>query len=239
MNFNKCLFYGIVIAILIIILIKLVKSVKENFDELKEPKEVLVEEKPLEEKVEDIKEDKGLLSSFVDKVKDVAETVKDKIVGDDEQQPQPIPNIKETEEEPASLNTEGQQEKLNILPKFVDKVSSTVEDAVKMIPQEVETSWQDIYMNEDNDLSFMIDLGGEDEKTNRDQGSGRFTDRSVACCSSQWPLSFKLPVDPEIMKNKGEYVPNPYFGSNNWQNAGCKCMLKANADKLFHRGGNS
>ena len=240
MNFNKCLFYGIVIAILIIILIKLVKSVKENFDELQEPKEVLVEEKPLEEKVEDIKEDKGLLSSFVNKVKDVAETVKDKIVGDDEeQQPQPIPNIKETEEQPASLNTEGQQEKLNILPKFVDKLSSSVQDAVKMIPQETETSWQDIYMNEKNDNSFMIDLGGEDRKTNKDQGSGRFTDRSAACCSSQWPLSFKLPVDPEIMKNKGDYVPNNYFGSNNWQNAGCKCLLKTNANKLFHRGGNS
>lgn len=238
MNFNKCLFYGIVIAILIIILIKLVKSVKENFDELQEPKEVLVEEKPLEEKVEDIKEDKGLLSSFVDKVKDVAETVKDKIVGDDEeQQPQPIPNIKETEEQPASLNTEGEQEKLNILPKFVDKLSSSVQDAVKMIPQETETSWQDIYMNEENDLSFMLPLGDDPKKN---YGSMRFTDRSPACCAPTYPIPFKIKVDKEIMDHAGDYVPSIYFGNNNgWQNHGCACVRKEDAQALFSRGNNA
>lgn len=246
MNFNKCLFYGIVIAILIIILIKLIKSVKETFDELTEnenkdkvddKKEKVDEEKKLEEKVEEIKEDKGLLSSIVDKVKDVAETVKDKIVGDDEeQQPQPIPNIKETEEQPASLNTEGQQEKLNILPKFVDKLSSSVQDAVKMIPQETETSWQDIYMNEKNDNSFMISLGDDPKKN---YGSMRFTDRSPACCASTFPVPFKIPVDKEIMKNAGDYVPSPYMGNNNWSNSGCACVRKEDAQALFHRGGNS
>ena len=238
MNFNKCLFYGIVIAILIIILIKLIKSVKENFDELQEPKEVLVEEKQLEEKVEDIKEDKGLLSSIVDKVKDTAETIKDKIVGDDEetQQPEPIPNIKETEEEPASLNTEGEQEKLNILPKFVDKLSSSVQDAVKMIPQETETSWSDVYLNENNDLSFMLPLGDDPKKN---YGSMRFVDRSPACCSAQYPVPFKIKVDKEIMDHAGDYVPSIYFGNNNgWQNHGCACVRKEDANSLFVRGGN-
>ena len=241
MNFNKCLFYGIVIAILIIILINLVKSVKENFDELQEPKEVLVEEKPLEEKpleekVEDIKEDKGLLSSFVDKVKDVAETVKDKIVGDDEQQPQPIPNIKETEEQPASLNTEGQQEQLNILPKFVDKVSSTVEDGVKLIKQPVETAWSDVYLNENNDLSFMLPLGDDPKKN---YGSMRFVDRSPVCCAPTYPIPFKIKVDKEIMDHAGDYVPSIYFGNNNgWENHGCACVRKEDAISLFTRGGN-
>ena len=236
MNFNKCLFYGIVIAILIIILIKLIKSVKENFDELQEGKEVLVEEKSLEEKVEDVKEDKGLLSSIVDKVKDVAETVKDKIVGDEDEQPKPISNIIETEEEPASLNTEGQQEQLNILPKFVDKVSSTINDGVKMIAEPTETAWSDVYLNENNDLSFMLPLGDDPKKN---YGSMRFTDRSPACCASTYPVSFKIPVDKEIMKNAGDYVPSPYMGDNNWNNSGCACVRKEDAQALFHRGGNA
>lgn len=237
MNFTKCLFYGIIIAVLIIILIKLIKSVKETFDELQEEKEVSVEEKSLEEKVEDVKEDKGLLSSFVDKVKDVAETVKDKITGDDEkQQPEPIPNIKETEEEPASLNTEGQQEQLNILPKFVDKVSSTIEDGVKLIKQPVETAWQDVYFNEENDLSFMLPLGDDPKKN---YGSMRFTDRSPACCAPTYPVPFKIPVDKEIMKNAGDYVPSPYMGNNNWSNSGCSCVRKEDAHALFTRGNNA
>lgn len=248
MNFNKCLFYGIVIAILIIILIKLIKSVKETFDELTEnenkdkvddKKEKVDEEKKLEEKVEEIKEDKGLLSSIVDKVKDVAETVKDKITSDEEEeeQPKPIPNIKETEEQPASLNTEGQQEKLNILPKFVDKLSSSVQDAVKMIPQETETSWQDIYMNEENDLSFMLPLGDDPKKN---YGSMRFTDRSPACCAPTYPIPFKIKVDKEIMDHAGDYVPSIYFGNNNgWQNHGCACVRKEDAQALFSRGNNA
>ena len=78
-----------------------------------------------------------------------------------------------------------------------------------------------------------------DKKTNKDQGSGRFTDRSPACCSPQYPLPFKIPVDEEILKNAKDFVPNPYMGNNNWMNAGCTCMKKVNANKLAVRGGNA
>lgn len=231
MNFNKCLFYGIIIAVLIIILIKLIKSVKENFDELQEQKKETEESEKSEKS-----EEKGLLSSIVDKVKDTAESIKDKIVGEEEQQPEAISNIKETDEQPATLNTEGQQEQLNILPKFVDKVSSTVEDGVKLIKQPVETAWSDVYLNENNDLSFMLPLGDDPKKN---YGSMRFTDRSPACCAPTYPVPFKIPVDKEIMKNAGDYVPSPYMGDNNWTNSGCACVRKEDAQALFSRGNNA
>ena len=89
------------------------------------------------------------------------------------------------------------------------------------------------------DNSFMIDLGGDDKATNKDQGSGRFNDRSPACCSPQYPVPFKLKVDKQILKDSKEFVPNPYMGNNNWMNAGCTCMKKVNASKLAKRGGNA
>ena len=148
-------------------------------------------------------------------------------------------NVIEAPAEIDAIDTEGISEDLNGLPKFVNKETSNVMDGVKMIPQPTINAWQDVYMNEDNDNSFMIDLGGKDKKTNKDQGSGRFTDRSPACCSPQYPLPFKIPVDEEILKNAKDFVPNPYMGNNNWMNAGCTCMKKVNANKLAVRGGNA
>lgn len=273
MNFGKCLFYGIVIGILIIILIKLCKSIQENFEESKteEVKEV--------EEVEEVKEveDTTKTESLIDKVKDVAISAKDKVVDttinikdaivntgstitdkitntvsdvidkinpDETEEPtaltqDKLDNVIEAPAEVDAIDTEGISEDLNGLPKFINKETSNVMDGVKMIPQPTINAWQDVYMNEDNDNSFMIDLGGRDKKTNKDQGSGRFTDRSPACCSPQYPLPFKIPVDEEILKNAKDYVPNPYMGNNNWMNAGCTCMKKVNANKLAFRGGNA
>lgn len=260
MNFGKCLFYGIVIGILIIILIKLCKSIKENFEESKT-------EEVKEEIKEDIKEEvKETNESLIDKVKDVAVSAKDKVVDttinikdaivntvsdvidkinpEEPEEPTAITqdklnNVIEAPAEVDAIDTEGISEDLNGLPKFVNKETSNVMDGVKMIPQPTINAWQDVYMNEDNDNSFMIDLGGRDKKTNKDQGSGRFTDRSPACCSPQYPLPFKIPVDEEILKNAKDFVPNPYMGNNNWMNAGCTCMKKVNANKLAVRGGNA
>lgn len=251
MNFGKCLFYGIVIGILIIILIKLCKSIKENFDEMVE--EVDVKEiEEVKEEPEEIEEPEktGIVSSITDAVSSAVESVKNIITSDEkEEEPEetdPIAltkdNLENVLEGPADVNaleTDGVAADLTILPKFIDTTTSTVMDGSKMIPQSTVDAWQDIYMNEDNDNSFMIDLGGDDKKTNKDQGSGRFSDRSPACCSAQYPVPFKIPVEEGLVKNAHEYVPNPYMGNNNWMNAGCSCMKRNNASKLATRGGNA
>lgn len=211
MNFKKCLFYGIIIAILIIILIRLCRSIKETFDELEEKEEIK-------------EEDKGIIGKLVDKVKSGVNTIKEKV-------------SPAKEEQPIDYQPDGKTEDLNILPKFVDKTTSSVMDAVKMIPQETDgNEWENIYMNDKNDNSFMISLG-EDPKKN--YGSMRFVDRSPGCCAATWPTPFKLKIDEEVMKNDDSYVPSPYTGSNNWTNAGCACVKKEDANALFTRGTNA
>lgn len=242
MNFGKCLIYGIVIGVLIIILIKLIKSIKETFDETieetTEVKETETTSEPTKETTEpteskEIKSDEGILS-----------TIKSFVVGDKPQasaaeQTESVKPDTELVEAVNESELEGKSDDLTILPKFVDTTTSSVMDGVKLIPQKSVDAWQDVYMNSDNDNSFMIDLGGDDKATNKDQGSGRFNDRSPACCSPQYPVPFKLKVDKQILKDSKEFVPNPYMGNNNWMNAGCTCMKKVNASKLAKRGGNA
>ena len=242
MNFGKCLIYGIVIGVLIIILIKLIKSIKETFDETieetTEVKETETTSEPTKEtseptKTKEIKSDEGIIS-----------TIKSFVVGDKPQasaaeQTESVKPDTELVEAVNESELEGKSDDLTILPKFVDTTTSSVMDGVKLIPQKSVDAWQDVYMNSDNDNSFMIDLGGDDKATNKDQGSGRFNDRSPACCSPQYPVPFKLKVDKQILKDSKEFVPNPYMGNNNWMNAGCTCMKKANASKLAKRGGNA
>lgn len=242
MNFGKCLIYGIVIGVLIIILIKLIKSIKETFDETieetTEVKETETTSEPTKETSEpteskEIKSDEGIIS-----------TIKSFVVGDKPQasaaeQTESVKPDTELVEAVNESELEGKSDDLTILPKFVDTTTSSVMDGVKLIPQKSVDAWQDVYMNSDNDNSFMIDLGGDDKATNKDQGSGRFNDRSPACCSPQYPVPFKLKVDKQILKDSKEFVPNPYMGNNNWMNAGCTCMKKVNASKLARRGGNA
>lgn len=242
MNFGKCLIYGIVIGVLIIILIKLIKSIKETFDETieetTEVKETETTSEPTKEtteptKTKEIKSDEGIIS-----------TIKSFVVGDKPQASaaEQTESVKPDTELVEAINEselEGKSDDLTILPKFVDTTTSSVMDGVKLIPQKSVDAWQDVYMNSDNDNSFMIDLGGDDKATNKDQGSGRFNDRSPACCSPQYPVPFKLKVDKQILKDSKEFVPNPYMGNNNWMNAGCTCMKKVNASKLAKRGGNA
>ena len=230
MSLLKCLIYGLIIAILVIIIIKLFSSVKENFDEVikndaeddKMPVPADVEvnkDEKVNTEIQVIPEEKGVISSVID-------TVKDKLTSKDEVE-EPIP----------ATQPDDKQEEINILPKFMDSVSSTVMDAPKMIPENAYSPWANVYMNDDGDNSFMIDLG--DGPDNKDGGSGRFSERSPACCSAQYPIPFQVKVNDKVMKNKDNYVPNPYMGNNNWENAGCTCMTRENAIKLAKRGYNA
>lgn len=228
MSLLKCLIYGLVIAILIIIIINLFSSLKENFDDIinnnnlekdkmPSPSDVILDEKKEDEKKEN---DKSLIDVVKNTVNNTVDNVKE-IVKD---------NLSNTQ-------TDDKQEDINILPKYIDEETKSIMDAPKLIPESVYSPWANVYMNDDGDTSYMIDLG--DGKDNKDGGSGRFSERSPACCSAQYPIPFKINVNDKILKNKDEYVPNPYMGNNNWENAGCTCMTKENAIKLATRGYNA
>lgn len=232
MSLLKCLIYGLIIAILIIIIINLFSSMKENFDEIikndteddKMPAPVDFEpdnnDKPdVKAEIQVIPEDKGIISSVID-------TVKDKLTSKDD-----------VKEDIPETQPDDKQEDIKILPKFMDNITSSVMDAPKMIPEDAYSPWANVYMNDDGDTSFMIDLG--DGPDNKDGGSGRFSERSPACCSAQYPIPFKVKINDKILKNKDNYVPNPYMGNNNWENAGCTCMTRENAIKLAKRGYNA
>ena len=61
---------------------------------------------------------------------------------------------------------------------------------------------------------------------------------SKSCCSSQWPVPFKMAYDPYVCKNKEEYVGSNIMGNNTFQNSGCACITKDQAKFLYTRGNN-
>lgn len=62
---------------------------------------------------------------------------------------------------------------------------------------------------------------------------------SPSCCSPTYPVPFKLEQDPLIDANKEEYVYNDMYCNNSWQDAGCLCLTKKQADFIRNRGGNA
>jgi hypothetical protein len=77
-----------------------------------------------------------------------------------------------------------------------------------------------------------------------DDGAGgsaglQFNMCSKSCCSEQYPLPFKMPVDSAVCASKSEFVPNNYMCNNAWQDTGCVCMTKDQANFIGSRGGNA
>jgi hypothetical protein len=61
---------------------------------------------------------------------------------------------------------------------------------------------------------------------------------SKSCCSAQWPTPFKQKYDPYVCANKDQFVPSNIFCNNTFQDSGCLCLTKPQAQKLYNRGGN-
>jgi hypothetical protein len=63
---------------------------------------------------------------------------------------------------------------------------------------------------------------------------------SKSCCSAQWPTPFKQKYDPYVCGsgNKNQFIPSQIMCSNSFQNAGCLCLTKPQAQFLYMRGGN-
>lgn len=61
---------------------------------------------------------------------------------------------------------------------------------------------------------------------------------SKSCCSEQWPTPFKQKYDPFVCNNKDKFVPSQITCNNSYQDSGCLCLSKKQADFLYNRGGN-
>ena len=61
---------------------------------------------------------------------------------------------------------------------------------------------------------------------------------SRSCCGVQFPPSFDVPKDPYVEANKDKFVPSRYFCNNSFQDSGCLCMTKDQAQFFQTRGGN-
>jgi hypothetical protein len=62
---------------------------------------------------------------------------------------------------------------------------------------------------------------------------------SKSCCSPQWPVGFDMPEDEFIKKSGKQFVPSPYTCNNGWQDTGCLCLEKDQAQFLDNRGNNA
>ena len=244
---KKCVLYIILAILVICLLTKIITITKEHFtgsDDYKESDNENIEEEPTEE-VDDgafnildnndyvdlddnlapvETEDKGLLETVKDKIADTYSKL--------------TSSMTETPAED-STNIEGKQEDITIIPKFYDAESNTMMDSAKMVNGiPMYSPWRKAIFSSNMDSSYMISLS-DDPNSNQDEGSMRFTRRSPACCSAQYPLPFKLNVSKEIYENKDGLVDNYYMGNSAQDGAGCACANKYDIEQLATRGKNA
>lgn len=80
--------------------------------------------------------------------------------------------------------------------------------------------------------SFLLDDGN-------DGRTGLHTNMcSKMCCSAQYPVPHKLEHDKKLCNLKN-FVPSNLMCNNAWQNSGCLCLTKPQANMLYNRGGNA
>lgn len=248
MNAVKVILYSIILCILIYLLCKQFRILfKENFtDEIEENKEETIIDTPTKEEI---------IEEVIEKIPEQEETkeqdtpestqpIINEIIKEDKKEE---PEYKEINEMPvisaqneiiknsdsAYVTQQDQQREDPDVPiKYLDAKTETIIDGVKVIPHSLLSPWADAYMDQTN--NYLLDTGDD-----KDGGSMRYTKRSPACCSPTYPPPFQLNVDPTVCKDKDNYAPSPYTGSDNWTNAGCACVTKKNLLKLAHRGGNA
>jgi len=244
---KKCILYIILVILIICLITKIITITKEHFtgdDDYKESVNENIEEEPTEE-IDDgafnildnndfvdlddnlapiENEDKGLLETIKDKISNTYNKITSSIT-----------------ETPAENNTniEGKQEEITIVPKFYDAESNTMMDSAKMVNGiPMYSPWRNAIFSSNMDSSYMISLS-DDPNSNQDEGSMRFTRRSPACCSAQYPLPFKLNVSQEIYENKDNLVDNYYMGNSAQDSSGCMCANKYDIEQLATRGKNA
>lgn len=121
-----------------------------------------------------------------------------------------------------------------IQPPLYDAYTQTVQTGSLFIPQpEIIGTQGELEVLEPNKQGDLTEVGGLGDKTMN------FNLCSPACCSDQWPVPFKTPVDKMTCESKDDFVPSNYFCNNGWQDSGCLCMKKDQSEFINTRGNNS
>lgn len=132
----------------------------------------------------------------------------------------------------ASHETESKRDDVPVKPQLFDAGSGTVLSGPEFVPSQFLSPWYQAYTG-DMKNHYLLDDGAG--------GSAglQFNMCSKSCCSEQYPLPFKMPVDSAVCGSKDEFVPNNYTCNNAWQDSGCVCMTKDQANFIGSRGGNA
>lgn len=134
--------------------------------------------------------------------------------------------------EAPSHKTDIKQEDIKVTPEFYDAGSGVVMSGPEYIPSQFLSPWYQAYTGNMKNYYLLDDGEG---------GSAglQFNQCSKACCSDQWPTPFKMPAESSVCEDKNEFVPNNYTCNNAWQDTGCVCLTKHQAEFIGGRGGNA
>ena len=129
-------------------------------------------------------------------------------------------------------------------PTSYDPTTGSMMTSPDFIPQKIETAWEHVEpawstsSTKSQSNSDFDKVGAFESATNLGKNTMAFNSCSKSCCSKQYPLPFKMPVNPEVAANMKDFVPSRFTCNNYWEDAGCLCITKDQSDNLAQRGGN-
>jgi hypothetical protein len=129
-------------------------------------------------------------------------------------------------------------------PTHYDPQTGTMMTSPDFIPQNIESAWEHVEPawstspSSEHQKSDFDKIGAFDSATDLGKNTMAFNMCSKSCCSKQYPLPFKMPVNPEVAENIKDFVPSRFTCNNYWEDAGCLCITKDQSDNLAQRGGN-
>jgi hypothetical protein len=153
------------------------------------------------------------------------------------------------QEKPKALELDASKPPQGMVPAYVDPNTGSIMDGTQFLDYPYNNDVRNLI--EPKGLVPQMDVIGPfapivDSKlgvpTDLDDGAGgslglHYNLCSPSCCAKQWPTTVGKLKDDVVGENHN-FVNSPYTCNNAWQNAGCLCMNKPQADFLYHRGGN-
>lgn len=128
--------------------------------------------------------------------------------------------------------TETKVEDIPIKPQIFDAGSGVVMAGPEYVPSQFLSPWYKAYTGNLKNY-YLLDDGANGA------AGLQYNMCSKSCCGEQYPVPFKLPVDSAVCDKSDEFVPNSYTCNNAWQDSGCVCMTKEQAEHIGSRGGNA
>lgn len=116
---------------------------------------------------------------------------------------------------------------------YVDPMGANIQDGLNYIKDDIDGIEQLSLHSVPSNYYFLDDGAGGEMSLHNNLCS-------KSCCSDQWPTPFKQNTDPFVCKNKqdGNFVPSKMYCNNSFQDSGCLCLTRKQANYLANRGGN-